>query len=395
MSNCIGVLIRRERLRQNVSQEGLCRGICAASYLSKIEQGKTAAGEDILRPLLSRLGIRYETDGAFLAEAGETVECLYELLLSGQEDLPSFEDRLAWLEGRRERCLSSPFLLDVLLLLACARRGPTEQELEDFVPCMDRRQYALYLALRLYGGLESAGEELLRLNPCGYYLLTVGGLYLSQGRYIEAAQLLDRSYDQAAREGNVHLMVLAKTYLGNCYANTGRWELMQDAYRVAGKLAKAVSYPNIASHINYNIASTYLEQGRVQQAYELLTASPQEDLLYYHKLALCLERLGRPGKAAAALQCGYADRSSPVSSPDYVKLLDLVKYRLEHPDYLRDPAYSRLMTDTFSHIRRRLPDGFARAHLPYMLEVLEAERRYKDAYQLAREFSDMPRLFPS
>ena len=36
MENFVGTLIRRERLRQNLSQEGLCRGICVVSYLSKI-----------------------------------------------------------------------------------------------------------------------------------------------------------------------------------------------------------------------------------------------------------------------------------------------------------------------------------------------------------------------
>ena len=38
MPAMIGQLIRQERLRQNLSQEGLARGICAASYLSKIEK---------------------------------------------------------------------------------------------------------------------------------------------------------------------------------------------------------------------------------------------------------------------------------------------------------------------------------------------------------------------
>ena len=52
MDAFIGTLIRRERLRRNLSQEGLCKGICVVSYLSKIEQGKAEAGEDILLPLL-------------------------------------------------------------------------------------------------------------------------------------------------------------------------------------------------------------------------------------------------------------------------------------------------------------------------------------------------------
>ena len=33
-----GLLIRQARLQRDWSQEGLCRGICAPSYLSKIEQ---------------------------------------------------------------------------------------------------------------------------------------------------------------------------------------------------------------------------------------------------------------------------------------------------------------------------------------------------------------------
>ena len=38
-----GALIRRARLEKNWSQEGLCHGLCAVSYLSKIEQGKVPA----------------------------------------------------------------------------------------------------------------------------------------------------------------------------------------------------------------------------------------------------------------------------------------------------------------------------------------------------------------
>ena len=35
-----GALLRVLRLQRNWSQETLCHGICAVSYLSKIEQGK-------------------------------------------------------------------------------------------------------------------------------------------------------------------------------------------------------------------------------------------------------------------------------------------------------------------------------------------------------------------
>ena len=52
-----GLLIRQARLRLNWSQEGLCRGICAPSYLSKIEQGKAAPSPEVTELLLRRLGL--------------------------------------------------------------------------------------------------------------------------------------------------------------------------------------------------------------------------------------------------------------------------------------------------------------------------------------------------
>ena len=62
-------------------------------------------------------------------------------------------------------------------------------------------------------------------------------------------------------------------------------------------------------------------------------------------------------------------------------------YRLRHPDYLRDGVYPALMEDLFRLLREKALAGFVRFHLPYMLEALEAERRYKEAYRLSREFS--------
>lgn len=39
----VGALIRQLRVERNYSQAGLAHGICAASYLSKIEQGRAAS----------------------------------------------------------------------------------------------------------------------------------------------------------------------------------------------------------------------------------------------------------------------------------------------------------------------------------------------------------------
>ncbi len=381
MENFVGTLIRRERLRQNLSQEGLCKGICVVSYLSKIEQGKAEAGEDILLPLLHRLGIQYEMDRDFRKEAGATVERLYEELFSGKMSSPEE------IRAKQERYMNSPFMLDAMLLLDTWQNS-LSPELAEFVPCMDRRQYSLYLLLRLRVKGEDTSGELLRLAPTDYFYYAVGRNRYYQGCYLEAIELLSRAYDLAAREGNIRLMCETRLFLGNCYSDTRQTELMAESYRVAKKIALALGETDIISTIDYNLGSTYLELGETERAYALLQTVSRRDALYYHKLAIALEKLGRREEALEAVAQGREALQHDSYQPDAEeKMLELVEYRLRHPDYLRDEEYAREMNECFAFLRQTMPLGFVRFHLPYMLELLEAERRYKDAYRLIKEFS--------
>ncbi len=78
-----GFIIRRERMRRDWSQDGLCRWICAASYLSKIEQGRVEASEEVLRLLYQRLGLPWYGGDAALPGLSERIDELYELVYSG------------------------------------------------------------------------------------------------------------------------------------------------------------------------------------------------------------------------------------------------------------------------------------------------------------------------
>ena len=387
-SKFTGALIRRERLRQNFSQDGLCQGICTVSYLSKIEQGKAEAGSDILQPLLSRLGITYETDTDFLAWAGKTIESLYENLYAGRggtQEAHAGEDPFL---DRRDRLLASPYMMDVLLLeRAFLPEGPLP-ELKEFTACMDRRQYEIYLLLQMRAGREGAAEELLRLNPCGFFACHAGILRYQDGRYLEAAELLGQAYDLSAREGHIYLMILAKLFLGNCCSDGGQLELMLEHFKVVRRLAQVLpDAEQWLSDINYNTASTYLEWDRPAEALALLQSAGRQGALYFHKLAVALEKLGRLEEALEAVARGRTAQAAEVAAEAVAEMLDLVEYRLRHPDYLRDGTYAALMETAFARFRRELPQGFIRFHLPYMLEVLEAERRYKEAYRLLEEFS--------
>lgn len=390
MEAFIGILIRRERLRQNYSQEGLCRGICAVSYLSKIEQGKAEAGEDVVLPLLRRLGVDFETDEAFLTWAGARIDTLYQELLAGREKEGAFRRTLTELEGKAERCLRSPWMLDLLLLKAgTGEEVKTEllEQVEPFSAVMDRRQYPLYLLCRLACGQDQDAGPLLRLDAGAFYTVAAGNHYVQRGRYTEAIALLQRGYDQAAGEGRPYLMLLAGLLLGNSYSAIGHRRLMQDSYQVARQIGEELGQAGLLATIDYNIAATYLEWGMNREALTLLEDAPRKDLWYWHKLAIALERAGRREEARGALSKAYSGMGETGHYPVVQKILDLVAYRLDHPDYVRQESYAAMAREIYTQAEKELGEGYARFHLPFLLETLEAQRRYKEAYLLMKEFS--------
>lgn len=173
-----GILIRQARTGRGWSQEGLCRGICAVSYLSKIEQGKVSAGEDILRLLFERLDVCWHGDAAEVQQSAKLSEQLYETLFLFN-DVRAFENMQAAFNAHREQLLNGPYGLDGLLM-----------------------------------------AQAIGLWPCAYTYMEAGSAaYASGENYSAALEYLQKAYDLAADGGYVHLMMRCRTLMGNCYSN--------------------------------------------------------------------------------------------------------------------------------------------------------------------------------
>lgn len=372
-----GLLIRRKRLERNWSQAGLCQGICAVSYLSKIEQGKTQGSREILELLFARLEIRWRDDPAFCREAADWFDGCYDRLFS----LEDMAEDAAYLQGAEGQYRDSPFYLDWLLLLGAAQERLLP-EAAEFVSAMDPRQYGLYLFL------SGRWDELPRECANGYYLIQAGYRAYRQGSYGQSVELLLRSWDQACREGAPRLMLQCRLILGNCYSGLGQFDQMQAHYQAAARLARALNDRESLTDIAYNLASTELELGRTQQAYRHFLAHPQNGAMYFHKLAICCEQLGMPEQARAYLdraQTAIPDQA--VDRPLLDRMCGLVRYRLDHPGYLRDPAYGRALKRCIKELEEKLPMGFARFHLPWLEAWYTANRQYRQAYELRKRFS--------
>lgn len=376
-----GFIIRRERMRRDWSQDGLCRGICAASYLSKIEQGRVEASEEVLRLLYQRLGLPWYGGDAALPGLSERIDELYELVYSGEFE--KLDDRLSAMEPEREALLLSPAAPDIAVLEAAANwRGGTDAGVDAGM-----EQYLAPRGLALLRLMQDRDAEAAAICPSALCSYWAGVAQYESGRsYTAAVENLQRAYSLAAGEGRARLMMLSRAYIGNCYCNQLDVENMEAHYTVAERLATALHDAGMLASIRYNRAATALETGDYESAYRYFSALEEPTAMALHKLAICCEKLGRRDEAFSALNRAAAVEDTHMPAGLAEEMLSLVRRRLENPDYLRDADYGAALLDCFERCRRELPIGYAGFHLPWLLEWYTANRQYKLAYELMNEF---------
>ena len=196
-------------------------------------------------------------------------------------------------------------------------------------------------------------------------------------------ECLSQAYQRASAQGYVRLMLLSKLYMGNCYCNQLQLEQMKEQYRVAWRLVRALGDEETSRVMAYNQASGYLECGQYQRAYEYFSDLDQPTGMELHKLALCCEKLGLEEEALEALdRVDGMDWNTELGR----QMCQLVRYRLEHPDYLHHSEYGSQLLQVFQNCQTQLPIGFSAFHLPWVLEWYTANRQYRTAYELLRNF---------
>lgn len=366
--NYRGLNIYRTRIQRNWSQAGLCKGICTVSYLSKIETGKAEPSEEILQHLLDRLGLKPDLETE--RKAAELADQCWELLLDGRRE--KLTELLKNIDVEQYRAV--PAWMDLTLL---SFEAPLDAALE---PCMDTRQLALQRIL------QGKAAEAARLLPNAFTFLSLGITDYNAGNDSAAVDHLQTAYELASRDGAARIMLEAKLFLGNTYCNRQDLLNMERHYQVGKRLAEDLQDERALRVMGYNTASAWIEVGRYEDAYKWFSAQTSPTLMSLHKLAICCEKTGRREEALRALDRAAGMDSAEVEHDLAQQLLELVRYWLEHPDYLSRDEYGSLLLDCFDRLQSELPFGYTAFHLPWVLEWYKATRQYKKACELLEKF---------
>ncbi len=375
-----GLLIRKQRQERNWSQRALCNGICAVSYLSKIEQGKAEGSPEVLNLLFHRLGITWQNDPAFCRESRSWFEEQYDRLFTGE----SMEQQQQVLSRRAKEYRSSPFLLDwIMLTWAITRQMPEDPE--PYLSVMGTNQRNLYLCL------TGQFQQLLCVSDRAYFLLEAGRSAYWQGNYGYAMDCLQLGADRAGREGSLPVMMRCRLMMGNCCSNLRQMEQSLEHYSVSSRMARSLDAKDELVAIAYNRATTEFQMGLTGDALRHLLDNPWDDGLYYRMLTLCYERLGQRQKALETLQQaleaplgglpGYPENPQEL----FAQMCQIIRFRLEDPGYLRNPAYGEALHACIRDQKRYLSVGFVQFQSIWLEEWYAANRQYRLAYELTKQ----------
>lgn len=403
MSAYTGYLIRRERLAQNLSQEGLAKGICATSYLSKIEQGLVEPGEEIIDRLFAALGIDFVRDPALEAEAARQLE-RYLFLKEADEPAPEQEE---FLRTHSARLLRSEFALgyQVFQLIFSARPDSADEtrpllvQIEPFMPCLSARlrQWVLLVKAEYQEKWSDEWAALEQAAQLGSHCLVTykrANCAYRRGNYSLSVELAEQAYSQAAYEGNTAAMIWSCFLLGSCACNRYDLEQVKRYYQRVLALTRGHRL-DLSSYINYNLGSTYLELGDDDSALRCLEKAEEKEqdevhnTLLHQKLAILCQRqgerergLGHLEQAKACLKAGIWPERHRMNLIE--KMVRFAELTFESAP-MELPEFEQVTRELYDEAGEAYGFGFKHFYGRYLVALYKSQRRYKEALLVQEE----------
>ena len=390
MNQMVGYLIRSNRVRQKMSQEQLCKGICAVSYLSKIESGIAEPDEEIIRKLFEALSIVYMQDENTIREYRELLFRYFDAYFH-HESTVEMEEKIY----RNRKALENSELAIEYQLFCIYNAGPDDKNVaERLLKTIERYRdymsedaaFLYYMAKGMYGKdrkeRDQAYARARQIRDCSlvYEALMYDAFY--EGCYQEALNYCRIGYERAMQEGFLLVAQQISFLEGVCYGNLGNLSCMHQAYKRTRELSRGDQ--KIAASIDYNTATAYIEQKHYEEAIPyLLSALKQEEdrataFFINHKLAMAYERIGDTTVGSVYLE--MADKLSEKLEPVHRDMVTMARLRYEK-DYMESSEYERILI-SFSQMQKSMGADFVRFYQPYLVEWLKAKRKYKEALRL-------------
>ncbi|WP_214762949.1 helix-turn-helix transcriptional regulator [Exiguobacterium sp. s146] len=291
-----GNLIKIERMRRNMKQSVLARGVCSISYLSKIENNQTSPSEEVLEMIFERLSI----DVPLYYDLSEQIEkvrleiqgLLKEAILT-RKDIDKQKEVEKYLSNQVVN-QSKEVYICLLLVLARfdvmpGREGRYFTEIgwiEDQLDRDNMLRYDLLKCLKLFQANEKeAGLEALeRLNEqmintgipdweVADMRYIMGGLYYRCADYLQAIENVKIGLDYFQDHFYLERIVECHLLIGLSHKRRKRFSEALSYYQRAVKVISATDLKNYNGMLYNNMGEVYSSLGDQEKALEYFMRS--------------------------------------------------------------------------------------------------------------------------
>lgn len=288
MHQSYGKLIKLTRIEKNMKQEELCEGICTPSYLSRIENDRVVADEQIYKLLLYKLGVEVKKDVIDIEQIDAQIEQWYEHFLMNKE--PSIN-----IESLKEKARSTnneTYLKFKLIYCRYLLKSNKLEEVKKYIselekiPMLNKRLNFLFTNVMIlfyykdkqYLKAIEVGEKVLPVSSFNSFIkpLEVGNFFYNLASMYKKIY----EYDKSIYFGRQALEIFKEWYflefalqchvlLAICYNNTQRSEQALNSYKLAQKIIPFLPQNTHSYHysiIENNIGKCYENLNNYNQA---------------------------------------------------------------------------------------------------------------------------------
>lgn len=289
MESNYGNLIKIERMRRNMKQSVLARGICSVSYLSKIENNQTSPSEEVLEFIFRRLDIEVPLYYDLSEQVGKVSLEIQEIL---KEAVLTRKDQGKQVEV--EKYLQNPVVnqskeLYITLLITLARFDvmPGGQDkylteigwIEDQLNKENRLRYILMKSLKLFHQnekdksfelLEELSEKISGANIPDWETAdmryVMGGLYYKFTDYLQAIENIKIALDYFQENFYLERIVESHIIIGLSLKRRRRFSEALSHYHRAVKVISATDKKNYFGMLYNNMGEIYSSLGDQEKA---------------------------------------------------------------------------------------------------------------------------------
>ncbi|MBB4826449.1 tetratricopeptide (TPR) repeat protein [Sporosarcina luteola] len=399
----IGSKIKYFRTRSNLTQKDLALGVCATSYLSKIENEIVEPSDEMLALFCSKLGLEttaFKLEVDVLHYLQLNALDLHRAIRNGNNDnaIELYDDII----GNSQSIIDPAVqVFKVLFGLRIALMKKDREEalrlyeetakLQEYVPEMMKLYYSRYCGLfhYMYGSLKKSlhlykeAEKLVLQSEIEdvYYQLAL--VYHLLGDYSMSTYYEEKALELFARKMDYEQCVSCQLLLGINNRKMGNLEQAKEIYLSILEKVAPLHNREVCAKVYHNLGVVYSDEGKSKEAIMAFEKSLRfrdcdhaRMKTYYTISKECLH-IGNDINAAKYQEVGSMIAEKEKDEEHIIKF-QVLKYKVEKRE--REPIFEDyISTVALPYFEERSNQRMIKEYMNEMVMYYENSRQYKSA----------------